>query len=47
MGVLKFMRAGVMDPCAIREDVRRRVDLNGGAGSLVGPGGIYIRSSST
>ena len=31
------MRAGVMDPCTIREDVSRMVGLNGGAGSLVGP----------
>ena len=45
--MLKFMRAGVMDPCAIREDVSRRVDLDGSADSLVGPDGIYIRSSST
>ena len=45
--MLKFMRAGVMDPCTIREDVSRRAGLNGGAGSLVAPGGIYTRSSST
>ena len=45
--MLKFMRAGVMDPCAIREDVSRRAGLNGSADSSVGPGGIYTRSSST
>ena len=33
--MLKFMRAGVMDPCTIREDVSRMVGLNGGACSLV------------
>ena len=37
MGVLKFMRAGFMDPCTIREDVSCMVGLNGCAGSLVGP----------
>ena len=29
MGVPKFMHAGVVDPCTIREDMSRRMDSNG------------------